>query len=92
MNDHIKVKGCGCRFRGSPEECEHLCDKHKDEFILEKYNQSLMLNRMMESDAMAMDEMNKEMQQQQQESLLSKDGKSIDIGKIISKLDEIEKK
>jgi hypothetical protein len=36
MNDHIKVHGCGCRFR--QEECDHLCDKHKAEFILNIFN------------------------------------------------------
>lgn len=35
-NDHIKVKGCGCRYRG--QECDHLCDQHRDEFILQQYN------------------------------------------------------
>jgi hypothetical protein len=34
----IKVHGCGCRYRDL--ECDHLCDKHKDEFILTLYNQN----------------------------------------------------
>jgi hypothetical protein len=42
-NKEIKVQGCGCRFRGlggyiQEIECDHLCDKHKDEFILKLYN------------------------------------------------------
>ena len=36
MNDHIKIKGCGCRYRNW--KCEYLCDTHKDEYILNLYN------------------------------------------------------
>jgi hypothetical protein len=113
IKEDVKVQGCGCRFRGL--ECEHLCDNHKDAFILEKYNQNLLLEQMIKEDAIAMEEMNKQLKEmdgktletkevgfkykvesldekQEEESLLTKDKKSIDIGKIISKLDEIEKK
>ena len=63
----IKINGCGCRFRQEGREptthevCEHLCDDHRNEFILRKYNEDLLWNRMMESDALAMDAMNKEL-------------------------------
>ena len=60
---NIQVKGCGCRFRGDQDVCEHLCDKHKDEFILQKYNDNLILNRMIEEDAKAMEEMEQERKQ-----------------------------
>lgn len=99
-NNKVRIEGCGCRFRkdisseghciGVVEKCEHLCDSHRNEFILEKYNEHVLWKRMIESDANAMDAMNKEMKEQE-ESLLTKDGKRIDIGKITSKLDEINK-
>jgi len=65
----LQVKGCGCRYRVNDavephqEHCEHLCDKHKERFILQKYNDNLILNRMIEEDALAMDEMNKQRKQ-----------------------------
>lgn len=72
-NNRVRIEGCGCRFRrdissnghsiGIVEECEHLCDNHKNEFILEKYNEHVLWKIMMESDALAMDAMNKEMKE-----------------------------
>jgi hypothetical protein len=40
INNPVVVKGCGCRFRFS--SCEYLCAKHKDEFILDMYNDKVM--------------------------------------------------
>jgi hypothetical protein len=60
INTTIKkdVKGCGCRFLNG--KCEHLCYDHMTKFILEKYNADLLLNEMMEEDAKAMDDMNRQ--------------------------------
>ena len=65
----IKVKGCGCRYRLQITDTaddilhvyEHLCDTHKDVFILQRYNAELILTKMIESDDKAMKEMAKQM-------------------------------
>jgi hypothetical protein len=44
--DKVRVSGCGCTYRTvfndiyqkDVEMCEYLCQKHKDEWILNKYN------------------------------------------------------
>ena len=65
----MQVKGCGCRYRINDavqphqEHCEYLCDKHKERFILEKYNADILLNKLMEEDAEAMEQMRKEQQE-----------------------------
>jgi hypothetical protein len=43
----MKVHGCGCRYRYETE-CEHLCDKHKDEFILRMFNGQLAIKQLKE--------------------------------------------
>ena len=35
-SNNVRIEGCGCRFRNN--ECEHLCDNHRNEFILKLYN------------------------------------------------------
>jgi hypothetical protein len=43
-NNNVRIKGCGCRFRKegreptTHEECEYLCENHRNEFILKFYN------------------------------------------------------
>jgi hypothetical protein len=39
IKEDVKVKGCGCRFRDG--ECEHLCDDHRNEFILKLFNSDI---------------------------------------------------
>jgi hypothetical protein len=46
IKEDVKVQGCGCRFRGL--KCEHLCDKHKDEFILRMFNGQLAIKQLKE--------------------------------------------
>jgi hypothetical protein len=43
---NVNVKGCGCRYRD--QECEHLCDKHRDEFILRRFNADILMKLMSE--------------------------------------------
>ena len=42
--ENIEVLGCGCRYRINPifRRCEHLCDIHKNEYILKSFNEQLV--------------------------------------------------
>jgi len=61
----MQAKGCGCRYRVNDavqphqEHCEHLCDKHKDRFILELYNKDKNFRHGMIEWMKITDEMNK---------------------------------
>lgn len=58
---NVQVKGCGCRLRD--QKCEYLCDSHRNEFILKLYNRDIELDRMIESDALAMESMEEQRKQ-----------------------------
>ena len=48
-SSEVTVEGCGCRYRHigpNLTRYEHLCDNHKDEYILKLYNAQSVVRQM----------------------------------------------